>query len=115
MVKWIKVKNNTRIDINKITIIEISDMRSEVKAFNLRPIGFFGKEWGFGCVRLFVILADDANADFAATNLNGAEANFSWVDNYLMVDFKSAVPEPASIAGIAGILALAFATYRRRK
>ena len=58
---------------------------------------------------------DDANADFAATNLNGAEANFSWVDNYLMVDFKSAVPEPASIAGIAGILALAFATYRRRK
>ncbi|MBO5385861.1 hydrogenase [bacterium] len=63
MAKWIKIKNNKRVDINKIPIIEIDDMRSEVKALGMRPIGFFGKDWGFGCVRLFVILADDANAD----------------------------------------------------
>ena len=63
MAKWIKVKNNKRVDINKIPIIEVDDMRSEVKAMALRPVGFFGKDWGFGCVRLFVILADDSNAE----------------------------------------------------
>ena len=56
----------------------------------------------------------DANDDFAAINLNGAAANFSWIDNNLMVNFTTAVPEPATVAGIAGLLALAFATYRRR-
>lgn len=57
----------------------------------------------------------DANDDFAAINLNGAAANFSWIDNALMVNFTTAVPEPATVAGIAGLLALAFAAYRRRK
>lgn len=63
MTKWIKVKNNERIDINKIPIMEIDELRNEVKSLGFRPIGFFGKDWGFGCVRLFVILADDTNAD----------------------------------------------------
>lgn len=63
MTKWIKVKNNERIDINKIPIMEIDELRGEVKCLGFRPIGFFGKDWGFGCVRLFVILADDVNAD----------------------------------------------------
>ena len=57
----------------------------------------------------------DANDNFAAINLNGAAANFSWIDNALMVNFTTAVPEPATVAGIAGLLALAFAAYRRRK
>ena len=58
--------------------------------------------------------SENANDDFAAINLNGAAANFSWIDNALMVNFTTAVPEPATVAGIAGLLALAFAAYRRR-
>lgn len=68
MTKWIKTKNNTRTDLNKIPILEISELKQEVKKLALRPIGFFGKDWGFGCVRLFVILADDSNAEILVSS-----------------------------------------------
>ncbi len=61
MVNWIKVKNNTQIDLGKIPILAMNNLREEIKTLAKRPIGFFGKDWGFGCTRLFVILADDEN------------------------------------------------------
>lgn len=63
MAKWITVKNNTRIDLGKIPILQINELREEIINIQLRPIGFFGKNWGWNKVRLFVILADDKNAD----------------------------------------------------
>ena len=59
------------------------------------------------------ILNGDANEDFIATDLTGAFADFSWNDNTLSVTFTN-VPEPASIAALFGLAALAFAVRRRK-
>lgn len=58
-------------------------------------------------------LDSDANVDFIATNLTGALADFAWNDNILSVTFTN-VPEPASIAALFGLAALAFAVRRRK-
>lgn len=58
-------------------------------------------------------LDSDANVDFIATDLTGALADFSWNDNILSVTFTN-VPEPASIAALFGLAALAFAVRRRK-
>lgn len=63
MAKWIKVKNNTKINLSDIPGMGIDELRKQIIELAKRPIGFFGKDWGFGCVRLFVVLADDANGD----------------------------------------------------
>ena len=59
------------------------------------------------------ILNGDANEDFIATDLTGALAEFAWNDNILSVTFTN-VPEPASIAALFGLAALAFAVRRRK-
>lgn len=58
-------------------------------------------------------LDSDANVDFIATDLTGALADFAWNDNILSVTFTN-VPEPASIAALFGLAALAFAVRRRK-
>lgn len=58
-------------------------------------------------------LDSDANVDFIATDLTGALAEFAWNDNILSVTFTN-VPEPASIAALFGLAALAFAVRRRK-
>lgn len=60
----IKTKNNTKLNLSDIPIVSIEDLRKEVIDLNIRPVGFFGKDWGNGAVRLFVVLADDKNGDF---------------------------------------------------
>ena len=52
-------------------------------------------------------------SDFSA-EIDGYLANFTVDGGQVFVSF-TAVPEPATIAGIFGVLALAFAAYRRRK
>ena len=54
---------------------------------------------------------------FTIKNLNLTEGNYEFImnDNMLQLAVGSAVPEPSTIAGITGLLALAFAAYRRRK
>ena len=61
MVNWIKIQNNTRIDLGKIPILAMNSLREEIKTLGKRPIGFWGKDWGFGGTSLLVILADDEN------------------------------------------------------
>ena len=60
---WIKTKNNTKVNLNDIPTLKINDLRDEIINLKFRPIAFFGKDWGFGRVKLFVILADDKNGD----------------------------------------------------
>lgn len=61
MKEWFITKNNTRIDLNEIPILQIEKLKEAVLALNKRPVAFFGKDWGFGSVRLFLVLADDIN------------------------------------------------------
>ena len=63
MDKWIKTKNNTKLNLSDIPVLKIEELRDCIIELNYRPIGFFGKNWGFGLTRLFVILADDQNGD----------------------------------------------------
>ena len=60
---WIKTKNNTKVNLNEIPTLKIDELREEIISLNKRPIGFFGKDWGYGTTRLFVVLADDENSD----------------------------------------------------
>lgn len=58
--------------------------------------------------------------DFAANKFTGSdnklyEAAFTTADDGLYVKYVAAVPEASTMAGIFGILALAFAAYRRKK
>ncbi len=62
MAKWITTKNNTKVDLGKIPALGIDELRQEIINLNKRPVAFFGKDWGFGNTRLFVVLADDENA-----------------------------------------------------
>ena len=63
MAKWITTKNNTKLDLGKIPALGIDELREEIIKLNKRPIAFFGKDWGFGNTRLFVVLADDENSE----------------------------------------------------
>ena len=62
---------------------------------------------------LSTLNTDFVSEDFTA-EIDGYNAVFNMEDGILSVTF-TAVPEPATIAGIFGVLALAFAAYRRRK
>ena len=59
MDNWLKIKNNERIDLATIPSIPVSRLRDEIIELKKRPVAFFGKDWGKGYVRLFVVLADD--------------------------------------------------------
>ena len=39
--------------------MRMSDLRAQIIELNKRPVGFFGKDWGVGRVKLFVVLSDD--------------------------------------------------------
>ena len=60
---------------------------------------------------------EDLVYGFTIKNLDLTEGNYKFMmnDNMLQLAVGSAVPEPATVAGFAGLLALAFAAYRRRK
>ena len=63
MTNWLITKNNSKVNLLDIPTLEMSQLRSEIISQEKRPIGFFGKDWGFGTTRLFVILADDDNGE----------------------------------------------------
>ena len=60
---WIKTKNNTKINLNDIPCLSIGELRLDIINNPRRPIAFFGKDWGNGSTKLFVVLADDKNSD----------------------------------------------------
>lgn len=78
MAKWITIKNNTKINFSKIPILKIDELREEIISLGFRPIVFFGKDWGFGNVRLFVGLADDKNGDIylSSTVFNSSQKSY---------------------------------------
>ena len=54
--------------------------------------------------------------DFIVKNLKeGLLASLGWKDGTFTASITSAVPEPATVAAILGVFALAFAAYRRRR
>ena len=63
MQNWVITKNNGRIDLNSIPELTIQELRLEIIKMNKRVIAFFGQNWSDNKVKLFVVLADDKNAE----------------------------------------------------
>ena len=55
---WVITENNKRINTFNIPTISINEIKEDFGKFNMRLIGFFGKQ-EFDNVRLFVVLSDD--------------------------------------------------------
>ena len=61
------MKNNQRINLLDIPTINFESLRAQLIATNLRPIAFFGSDWGEN-VKLFVVLADDEKGEILVTS-----------------------------------------------
>lgn len=68
MINWIKTKNNSKLNLNEIPVLKINELRNAIIEEAKRPVAFFGKDWGEGRTRLFVVLADDKNAEFLVSS-----------------------------------------------
>ena len=68
MTNKIIIKNNSKINISDIPILQINELRKVILEENKRPISFFGKDWGDGKTRLFVVLADEENSEFIVSS-----------------------------------------------
>ena len=68
MKNWIKTKNNERLDLALIPVLPVYELREEIIELKKRPIAFFGKDWGKGYVRLFVVLADDEQGELLVSS-----------------------------------------------
>ena len=64
---WLKIKNNSKIQISEIPTLNINELREEILSLNLRPLGFFGNNQNNG-VRLFVLLADEENSEILVSS-----------------------------------------------
>ncbi len=64
---WIIFKKNEKINALDIKTLDIRQIKEDVKKFNFRPVGFFGKQ-EFENVRLYVVLADDKKGEFYVTS-----------------------------------------------
>lgn len=60
---WVITKNNSKLDLKDIPCLTIGELRLDIINNPKRPIAFFGKDWGEGKTRLFVVLADDKNGE----------------------------------------------------
>ena len=78
MIKWIKTKNNSKVNILEIPVLKINELRDAIIQENKRPLTFFGKDWGDYKVRLFVCLADEENQEIliSSTIFESSEASY---------------------------------------
>ncbi len=62
MTNWIRIKNNSKIEISKIPTLDITELRNAILEEKKRPIAFFGQNIQ-DKIKLYVALADDPNAE----------------------------------------------------
>lgn len=61
------MKNNQRINLLEIPSVNFESLRAQLIATDLRPIAFFGSDWGEN-IKLFVALADDEKGEILVTS-----------------------------------------------
>lgn len=61
------MKNNQKINLMDIPTLEFDSLRGQLAASNLRPIAFFGSDWG-DKIKLFVALADDEKGEILVSS-----------------------------------------------
>ena len=65
--QYYTMKNNQRINLLDIPTIEFESLRAQLVATNLRPIAYFGSDWGEN-IKLIVALADDEKGDILVSS-----------------------------------------------
>ena len=61
------MKNNQRINLLDIPTVDFDVLRAQLVATNLRPVSFFGSDWGQN-IKLFVVLADDEKGELLVSS-----------------------------------------------
>ncbi len=77
----LKIKNNSKVNLSDIPVLKIGELRDEIIKENKRPIGFFGKDWGEGRVRLFVILEDAPELLVSSCIFEADEKSYECITN----------------------------------
>lgn len=76
---WLKIKNNEKAELNSIPTLDINTLREEIlscctlNTAPMRPIAFFGKDWGSGNTKLFTVLTDDSGAFYVSSTIFSPE------------------------------------------
>jgi Ni,Fe-hydrogenase III large subunit len=78
-----KLKNNSKINLSEIPVLTIGELREEIIKENKRPIAFFGKDWGEGRVRLFVVLEDAPELLVSSAIFNSDEKSYECLTNVI--------------------------------
>ncbi len=61
------MKNNQRINLLDIPTLEFETFRAQLAATNLRPVSFFGADWGEN-IKVFALLADDEKGEILVSS-----------------------------------------------
>ena len=64
---YLSIKNNQRINLLEIPTLNFDVLRAQLCATNLRPIAFFGSDWGEN-IKLYTALADDEKGEILVTS-----------------------------------------------
>lgn len=78
---FIKTKNNTKINLSDIPVLKIGELREEIIKENKRPVAFFGKDWGNGRVRLFVVLDNAPELLVSSALFEADEKSYECITN----------------------------------
>ena len=60
-------KNNERINLLDIPTLELETFRGQLAATSLRPLSYFGADWG-NDVKVYALLADDEKGEILITS-----------------------------------------------
>ncbi len=64
---YIAIKNNQRINISDIPTVEFNSLKEQLAISNLRPLAFFGSDWG-DKIKLYTALADDEKGEILVSS-----------------------------------------------
>lgn len=67
-------KNNERINLLDIPTIEMTSLREQLAITNLRPLSFFGCDWGEN-IKIFAVLSDDEKGEILISSALIDKAN----------------------------------------
>lgn len=81
MSNWLKIQNNSKINLVDIPILKMEELRKEIIREQRRPVAFFGKDWGNDRVRLFVVLADAPNLLVSSVIFEADEKSYECITN----------------------------------
>lgn len=79
----LKFQNNSKINLSDIPMLKIRELREKIVSENKRPIAFFGKDWGEGRVRLFIVLSGNGELLVSSALFEADEKSYECITNVI--------------------------------